>query len=460
MKLKRLFVVFFLLMPLAIAEIEISGLSNSYNLGDKIAVSSSILLEQDFQGFFKLTLYCGDFGLPYFTTPISLKAQEETKINVPELTTFSSITGNCKINAELLLNNMEVFESVKSGDFKITKELDFVVDDSITALPGDEVVITGSVERKDGSKIGDTTMKLNFEDNDYSTIVKDGNFEYTISLDEFIKSGKHNVLLHLEDSYGNIAEKYVEITVTPILKKLENSINKKIFDPEENLEFAILLLDQAGDLVESSVNLVLTDPKGKDILDKTVKTNEKITYKFEQQALPGEYKLKSHVEDLSDEDIVSLNAVEDIDINLEGETVVIKNIGNVKYEDETTIILESQGKKYMITKKLSLDPGETTTVDLSKEVPYGIYSITGAGVAIEDVTIHDNRPLHKKTIDGVKTITGSIFGSDSELSSKSVITVIILIVAILLIIAYYKRGHIKQKISKKTEEEPSEIKEE
>ena len=480
-----------MLLPSAMAEITINDLNSVYNLGDKIIVASSVSLEQDFQGFFKLTLYCDDFNLPYFITPISLEAQQETEMTVPELTTFGSMEGNCKINAEILSNSMETFESLSSGDFEITKELELAVDDdSMSAMPGDEITIKGTVKKKDGSIIEDTTMKVNFDDNDHTTTVENGDFEYNVSLDEFVKYGKHDVLLYLEDSYGNVAEKYVEIIIVPVLKKLENNINKKIFDPEEKLEFTISLVDQAGDLVESSVEFVLTAPNREKILDETAETNEPIIYRFGQQALPGEYKIKISVEDLLDEDIIELNAVEKIDISLDGEIVIVKNIGNVKYEDKTTIILESEGKKYMIDKKLKLDPGESTTIDLSREVPYGSYSVTlpaeGTAeedssaeteeemandeltkdestlvmessnepvVVVEDVIIEDNRPVHKKTIDGITTITGNVVGAGSKLTSKPFWAVIILIIVVLLVIAYYKRDYIKQKFSKKSEDD-------
>ena len=46
---------------------------------------------------------------------------------------------------------------------------------------------------------------------------------------------------------------------------------------------------------------------------------------------------------------------------------------NVDYEDEITILLEDGEDKYLLNEKISLKPGESVSIDLSKEVPQGTY---------------------------------------------------------------------------------------
>jgi len=71
--LKRFLVLQFLLLlmiPFAFADIniEIPGKS-SYNLGEKIVPDISIKEDQDYDGFFSLHIFCGNYDLQYYTSP-------------------------------------------------------------------------------------------------------------------------------------------------------------------------------------------------------------------------------------------------------------------------------------------------------------------------------------------------------------------------------------------------------
>ena len=146
--------------------------------------------------------------------------------------------------------------------------------------------------------------------------------------------------------------------------------------------------------------------------------------------------------------------------------VYIKNIGNVDYDEEVTIILENDGKKYAINKKISLKPKEQIVIDLSKEVPEGNYEITlpaldGSdinGNAIEeslntsqnvfsDVPIEDNRNALKKTADGVSAITGAVVGAAGYIASRPALATTILVLIIIGVVLHYSWGFLKDRVS-------------
>src|SRR3989344_2193613 len=96
-KIGVLFLMILLILPFAFADINIKSDQHIYNLGNKIRPSASVLYDKNFEGFFKLTIVCGNYKLQYFLTPISLEANFRTAVNVPELAATDSMLGNCTI---------------------------------------------------------------------------------------------------------------------------------------------------------------------------------------------------------------------------------------------------------------------------------------------------------------------------------------------------------------------------
>ena len=156
--------------------------------------------------------------------------------------------------------------------------------------------------------------------------------------------------------------------------------------------------------------------------------------------------------------------------------VHIENAGNIDYDGETTIILEKDNKKYLINKKIDLKPGEKVTIDLSKEVPQGTYDIilpedaisesntNQSGNApevaenvIKNVSIDDNRPLLKKTADGMSAVTGAVISTAGYIASKPALAATILILIILGTVARYSKDAIIDKIKGKKKNDTSHL---
>ena len=153
--------------------------------------------------------------------------------------------------------------------------------------------------------------------------------------------------------------------------------------------------------------------------------------------------------------------------------VTVKNSGNVQYNDEVTIVAESEDDKYLINKKIKLEPGETIVIDLSKEVPQGTYDIIlpeetaeaaeqEAAVSNEsksaeevaenvfqDVPIEDNRNVLKKTADGMSGITGAVVGAAGYVASRPLLASLILVLIILATVLHYSWGTLKNRIKVK-----------
>ncbi|MBI3035245.1 hypothetical protein HYY71_02895, partial [Candidatus Woesearchaeota archaeon] len=376
MKEFLLSVVFFMLMPTAFADIAITADQNVYNLGDRIKASASILRNEDFEGFFKLSILCGSYNLQYFLTPVTLEANFRTAANVPELAATASMLGNCAISGQLLTNSNQIVEEKTSSSFEVTNKLTVLpVNSKITAVPGDSILVAGIVNEAFGANVLKASAKIALDNYSHAIEAVDGKFNLVVDLPKNIRSGKHKIEITASDPKLNLGENSIELDITAIPSYIKLDISDRQLLPGSKIEIITSLYDQADDLINSSLNLELKSPSGNNVFIKVAQSSEKIGYEFSQYAEPGIYVLSSAYKNLPAEGKINITPVREVRIKYENETVFVENTGNVLFEDELTFLIESELKKYPITKKIRVEPSKTLAVDLSREVPLGTYSI-------------------------------------------------------------------------------------
>ncbi|MDP3765406.1 MAG: hypothetical protein Q8R04_02745 [Nanoarchaeota archaeon] len=480
-----LFLMTLLIIPVAFADITIKTDQNIYNLGNKIKASASVSQSSNFEGLFKLTISCGNYKLQYFLTPISLEANFRTAVNVPELVVTSSMLGNCTISGDLVTNDNLVVEEKESNSFSVTRQLTVLpVNAKITSLPGDTIQINGVVNEAFGNNVLKASTKIMLDNNSYNVDAIDGRFNLTLQISKTIKSGKHTIEISASDSKNNFGDSSIELEITAVPSYIKLDLSSNQLLPGSKVDITSSLYDQADDLINTSLDLELTSPSGNKVFRKVVQSNEEIIYEFSQYAEPGLYVLVSAYKNLLTQSSINITTIREVKIKYENETVFIENIGNIHFEDELTFILESELKKYPILKKINVEPSKILSIDLSKEVPLGIYNIKipikeglepvkeKVGEIIQevvestqknlanllpekeevlaaDVEIHDNRPVYKKIASGFASISGSLVGADGVLTKNPLIAPIVLVIILLLIVFRYGRKPIMRLIRRK-----------
>lgn len=473
-----LFFVFFLTIPIVFADITITTDQSVYNLGNKIKASASILQSNNFEGLFKLTISCDSYELEYFLTPISLEANFRTAVTVPDLVATSSMLGDCVLMGNLLTNNNQIVEEKSSNSFTVTNQLTVLpVNTKITSLPGEIIEVIGVVNEAFGNNVLKAEIEIVLDDNTYEVDAVDGKFNLTLELSDHIKSGNHTIEIEASDSKSNAGSSSIELEITPVPTYITNVLSASSISPGTTVEITSSLYDQADDLINTSFDLKLDAPNGNNVFKKVVQSNEKLSYEFSQYAEPGTYTFASTFSDLAAKSSINISTVREVKIKYENETVFVENVGNIVFEDELTFILESELKKYPITKNIKVDPGKILSIDLSKEVPLGIYdvlsplkegiepisekiseklvdfadeitetaqesaeqAISEEGLLADDVTIHDNRPFYKKIASGLSSITSLIVGADGLLIKNPLLAPVILIIIVLLLVFRYGR---------------------
>lgn len=186
--MKKLVILFLLLIPIANA-LTIDPLPyNIYNLGDNIFISGS-----SEPGFVELSLNCNGQDMQLGGVVVIKEA-------FSKIIPITGSVGDCKITAAL--NN----ETAESNIFQLTKELigKFTISHNEVQL-GDEISIEGHVTKLNRNPIdGTATIYFKKEDNIFSiNTVEIRNGEINHNLNVLIPAGIYNIVIEIIDNFGN-----------------------------------------------------------------------------------------------------------------------------------------------------------------------------------------------------------------------------------------------------------------
>tara|TARA_Y100000294_G_scaffold178065_1_gene207096 strand:- start:686 stop:2221 length:1536 start_codon:yes stop_codon:yes gene_type:complete len=490
-------------IPFSFAEISVTLPDKEvYNLGEEIIPTVSVKEEQEYNGFIKASIICDDFELQYYTMPLSVEAGVRTQVNIAELTLFESMKGQCKIKTGFDATDGEKIDAATSDEFEVASKLEISADGNLEAKPGDEVLVSAGIRTQSNEPLSEGEAVLTYNNQENKINVSFGKVEHTIALSNDAKTGYVPVAIVVKDKYGNYGDEVIKIKVNPIPKRVENRFENTILKAGENIKVRVILYDQNDYAVNGSkINVKIYGPDEKLIVEEEVGSMKYLEFETQENQMPGKYYLLSTFENIEEQTSFIIGEIKKITMEQEGSLIHITNTGNVDYNDEITIILESDGEKYLINKKLKLELLESITIDLSKEVPQGTYDITlpedaveessddveeivndedisdvgelddkaeegadeisqevfGPMNVIKDVLIEDNRNVIKKTAGGLSTVTGAVISSAKIIASKPTLASIILVTIILGIITYYNRGFIVNTIKRKKPEDTSEL---
>lgn len=480
--IKRLVFLHFLLIafiPSVFAEIIITlPDKQTYNLGEKIMPTVSIKEDQGYNGFFKLNLVCDSYNLQYYTTPLSLEAGIRTQVPVPELTFFSEMKGTCSIKASFDQNNGDNIDNVASGSFVVTDLINIISNENIESNPGEHVLILADIKKASNEVLSKGEASIKYKDEQINTDVTIGKLEYKLYVTSSTEAGDYSIIFDVTDKFGNKGEKTLSLKVPQIPTNIENDVENNVLMPGDSLKAKITLYDHTHKVInQSGINIKVFGPNGKLIAEKDMPSLGSFEFITAKSQGPGTYYILSTFEDVKQQSAFTINEVKKISMKQDSSLVHVENIGNVDYTDETTIILEKDGKKFLINKELELKPQETLTIDLSEEVPQGSYDVIlpenavqaiekqivnesnetpkislGPLNIIKDVPIEDHRPIAKKTADGIFAVTGAVVSTAKVVASRPALASIILVTIILGVVAYYSRGFIVQKIKGKKDD--------
>ncbi|MEK6950044.1 MAG: hypothetical protein AABX34_07510 [Nanoarchaeota archaeon] len=462
-----LLIAFLFSISLAFGEMQLSLPEEGYyNLGDKLKPKASIKLDEAHSGFFKVSIICTAYNLQYYTVPLDVESGFRTQVEVPVLSLSGPMLGECVLRADFDSINGETIDSVESESFIVEKSLNVNLSSSLIAKPGEEMPISGKVIKYNGALLEKGNAEIILGSSQYNVEVVSGNIEYKIKIESNREAGKYPLQIKVNDKYGNYGDYIFDVEVLAIPTKIENQISSNAILPGDKLTAKVTLFDHTNKtLANKSISVKIFNSNSEIIAQKDVQSTEYFEFIADEAQDPGSYYIISSFGDVKGQSNFVVEAVRKVDMKQEKGIVYVKNIGNVDYGEEVTILLENDGKKYAINKKISLKPKEQIVIDLSKEVPEGSYEITlpaldGSDInrnateeslntsqnVFSDVPIEDNRNALKKTADGVSAITGAVVGAAGYVASRPALATTILVLIIIGVVLHYSWGFLKERV--------------
>jgi len=446
--MKRLLwvLVIILLLPLISAEISItSELEDNYNLGDSIDAVFSVDSADDIDGLVKVTLDCDELDLDYYTIGINLKEGEakSVEVSLPKIT--ESMKGDCTIIARLMNFDNSVISDFTSSPFSISADLE------IEVIPQKETLQSGEALQIDFSTAKESLdgiqVSVSFGEYDESFALNGKQYTQTIELAKNFKSKDHYVFVHAEDSFGNSFETDFGFFIEQVPTTIEATINQERFKPLDSIEIVPTLLDQSQQLVDdASIEVAIGQ-----ILSTSTTSGQKVEYTFDQDISPGEYDISLSSGKITFSKTITIEEVAALGVAVDGDLMHIQNVGNVQYNKKLAItLIGTESQVYTIQETVKLSPGSTTTVDLSKYVRAGEYTIIIEGVIETLAYIGDNRPFYRKISQDTLGIGSSVAVQQAKPSvSKWPLILFLLVVAGLVSGMFLKKKGMLSKVNVK-----------
>ncbi len=312
-----------------------------------------------------------------------------------------SFTYNTKDNpAGIYTVEIEVADAYNNKQLFVVE--DFTINDAITLLiqqqktdflPGEEIKIAGNA-LAGGINIKNGLIKFAFNGQAYETEISRGKFKITLPVSTTIKSGGHTIKATAHDDFGNREEYEFAITITPIPTVITVITNTESLQPLEQLTFHPTVVDQGGDLIHADIALTLEDSGGDLVFEETMPNDAQTALILPESAVPGTWTLSVSALGIKAEKTIIVTARESEEITVENAILTIFNKGNVQIKETITIEMIAAfnpENDRTITKKIALDPGETTQIDLAVGTAPGMYKITVGEKSFVDVEITETK---------------------------------------------------------------------
>ncbi len=452
-------VIFALILPLPVlAGISVEADKPFYNFGDSVVASYVISTDSDFSGLARLSLACSNSSMDFYALPTSLFAGESQSVTVPGLAVVPAMAGRCYIEANASSFDKTASYSSVSSVFNVTANLPVSVSSGKSLfLPGEEIPVSGSVLKSYASR---ASVVLSFLGEAYSSPVVNNSFSYRLLLPAGIKSGRHSLGFSVNDSQGNSGSSSLDFEVEAVPTTLSIVLSNRTALPGDVVKASVGLADQGGDAMSRQASLSLKDSAGSVILQGSDATPAVFRLELPSTLPPGTYSAEASSSGLAASSTLFVEAVEGISLSFDDRTLTVVNSGNVDYNRELIVNLSGSKKQLALLQELELKPGQSTVIDLYKEVPEDDYSISFpevSGAPSFESHLKDERSAARKASDFMG-VTGRVVRQTGSPGIQTITAPLILVVIVGLLIFFFSRNRGKPSIDKSYDAEADALK--
>jgi hypothetical protein len=346
-----------------------------YNIDDNLELTIKIIASQQISGILKADLICGSAKTEVYKEFISLNQGEKFRdLSVPLTKNFiGNSLGKCNIDYYL---NSEKLGSTQS--FTISNKINLQLGEITNNFaPGEKIIIKGTAIKENGDNangIIETTFSKEISNNlIFSNIVKDGQFILEVIIPEKTKAGDYSLPINVYEKFsGEIINKgytNLNIKIKQVPTNLEIILDNTMLNPGETLRGKTILHDQTGDNINAQVYIAIKNQDNEIVGKIETTTNNYFDYKINETERPNPWKVSALSKEIKNEIYFKILELKKIKSEIIDNTLIITNVGNVPYINQTTLQIGEQTKIL----DLALNVGESEKFNL--KAPNGVYLV-------------------------------------------------------------------------------------
>lgn len=299
------------LFPIAMAEITLTSVSDSYTIGDSLTIGATIVHDRDVYGFLSLVIECDKGSTEFYRVPVSLSAQTPYQISDIALRLTSGMANNgdsCLVRANTYNHDLQRIMHAATPRFAVSYRFDvsvYVADAELN--PGDTFVADISIEADDtlfSSVVAEMTVGREF----YRQTHTQRYFTVSYQLPDTMSSGKHPIRITIEDRYGNIHVHEDTLSVASVPTRIQHILPRQRFyanQVNETLLVRPVLYDQGNTAIKGeSMHIRLFNPRGEQLAAETLLSGHEFLFVLQNTSMPGDYRLVAEFHDIVEEAVV------------------------------------------------------------------------------------------------------------------------------------------------------------
>ncbi len=336
--MKKIFLIFIFalfLFSFVSADVLLGQTNKVYNLGETFQTSATIKSNVDVSGILNTYLICGGIKrsvYPILYLTISKGTSKNEPVDFPlQKSVIGNQIGNCfvQVNYSNSLTN--------SQTFKISNKLNLNISLSKKSVkPQEQIEIKGIALREDGEPSdGFLRMTIKEDNKNLTQPINKGRFDFEFSFPKGTSSKDYtiNFFGYEKDSGGTITNTGTfssSVFVKQVPTNLEIITNNKEVEPGTNLKMKVILHDQSGKNINSSVGIRISKDS-KLLFENTIETGKSLNVSIRNNESSGIWTINATSGYFNEESQFNITKKEMINAKILNRTIVITNTGNVPY---------------------------------------------------------------------------------------------------------------------------------
>jgi len=219
-------------------------------------------------------------------------------------------------------------------------------------------------------------------------------------------------------------------------EKLDIEIGNN-YIPGEDVKFKLVLYGDSNNRIDGEINYVIQNYYKEEVLKGIVNSGEEVIYNLPENAIQGPWKIIADYNEISVNRLFNVGELEKAEISLEGDILILRNIGNTPYNKKILIYIGNNDQ----TADVFLEIGQVKKIRLT--APDGNYDIRVVEGNEEQALKFENVQLTGNVV-GLESVLEGSFWKKYPIVSVF-LGVLLLVIIIISILKFINRKDNKKK---------------